>query len=758
MIYFSLLVLTLMTGRSNTESFRREYTAIDRTQNTREPANSKETSEDFSLNIFLDANFTKTEPPETLTDTSEDPGVPQSSLAAVTSKPPDTSSFRTSTIKVNTAYFSSQNSSDCENKTVELRSDLNLGPAINVKGNLSWSNDILNNSECVSEFVVMYRFSNESTSVAAVLCPGYKISASGEMFWCEYSLPDYLCRENIEILLEIWTFNNFMVQPKSEVLVACEETADLLTGYEKKSQEKEDLLSQITTLPTDGEDDSVLNSSQQWQFPLQDGLEDDSSSLNSSRSTQIDMESSQQWQFPLVLASQIFLSSLSRNTSETSEETDVSCSWDTWTTWSPCSLTCGGKGTRRRERTQMNSPTCSKKEDEYQDCITNLCAVDCKWDFWGDWSPCSTSCGLGLRTRIRVVEKEAKFGGKKCGDESVQTEQCIEDTCPVSGRWSPWSRWGFCSKTCGVGSRSRSRSCTEPEPQFGGEECSGANRDHKECYRKDCPAVDGSWSGWGRWTKCSVTCGKGQTVRKRRCTQPAPSGNGRMCTGDRTESNVCFLRNCSAGNSVDLLRSQIEGNIRGRTPTRINTRRPNIRLTTRPKPIPETLLMQESENETSVALAVPRKKCKADQYILGFNDPQPVGSYWLRFNCSKGYVVDTRSNLRHAYAECSKRDGLVNTTQVPVCRPATHCIGPVKEGFLNVSLSFPVRDPKINTPIKIICGSGLVSYGSCFYDGVIRHPNQDICVNEFRGCSNHRLVHLHIFQSFHVDQYRRHVT
>ena len=34
----------------------------------------------------------------------------------------------------------------------------------------------------------------------------------------------------------------FKVQPKSEVLVACEETADLLTGYEKKSQVKKNII------------------------------------------------------------------------------------------------------------------------------------------------------------------------------------------------------------------------------------------------------------------------------------------------------------------------------------------------------------------------------------------------------------------------------------------------------------------------------------------------------------------------------------
>ena len=37
--------------------------------------------------------------------------------------------------------------------------------------------------------------------------------------------------------------------------------------------------------------------------------------------------------------------------------------------------------------------------------------------------------------------------------------------------WSSWTAWGECSVPCGGGSKSRTRSCTSPEPDHGGEDC-----------------------------------------------------------------------------------------------------------------------------------------------------------------------------------------------------------------------------------------------------------------------------------------------
>ena len=61
-------------------------------------------------------------------------------------------------------------------------------------------------------------------------------------------------------------------------------------------------------------------------------------------------------------------------------------------------------------------------------------------------------------------------------------------------------------------------------------------------------SVAGGWSGWGVWGTCSVTCGSGEKKRTRTCTNPAPQHGGDMCTVDgskATHTKVCTADPCS---------------------------------------------------------------------------------------------------------------------------------------------------------------------------------------------------------------------
>ena len=51
--------------------------------------------------------------------------------------------------------------------------------------------------------------------------------------------------------------------------------------------------------------------------------------------------------------------------------------------------------------------------------------------------------------------------------------------------------------------------------------------------------VDGSWSKWGDWSKCTKTCGGGLQVRERTCSNPSPKGNGLKCPGTGEQSQAC---------------------------------------------------------------------------------------------------------------------------------------------------------------------------------------------------------------------------
>ena len=64
--------------------------------------------------------------------------------------------------------------------------------------------------------------------------------------------------------------------------------------------------------------------------------------------------------------------------------------------------------------------------------------------------------------------------------------------------------------------------------------------------------IDGHWSSWGAWSKCSKTCGDGTHTRMRTCTSPAPENGGLPCQGSSTETKECKSFACS-GNGASTI-------------------------------------------------------------------------------------------------------------------------------------------------------------------------------------------------------------
>ena len=61
-----------------------------------------------------------------------------------------------------------------------------------------------------------------------------------------------------------------------------------------------------------------------------------------------------------------------------------------------------------------------------------IVVVDGAWSDWSSWSPCSSSCGEGQETRTRTCTNPAPaHGGKDCPGEAKETRACIG--CP--GKW-----------------------------------------------------------------------------------------------------------------------------------------------------------------------------------------------------------------------------------------------------------------------------------------------------------------------------------
>ena len=63
----------------------------------------------------------------------------------------------------------------------------------------------------------------------------------------------------------------------------------------------------------------------------------------------------------------------------------------------------------------------------------------------------------------------------------------------VDGGWSDWGPFGECSKSCGTGNKVRNRSCNNPSPDHGGEQCKGLPTESETCKIKDCPGSFGNF-------------------------------------------------------------------------------------------------------------------------------------------------------------------------------------------------------------------------------------------------------------------------
>ncbi|XP_025079087.1 semaphorin-5A-like isoform X1 [Pomacea canaliculata] len=106
------------------------------------------------------------------------------------------------------------------------------------------------------------------------------------------------------------------------------------------------------------------------------------------------------------------------------------------------------------------------------------------WAEWGATSMCSSSCDMGIQTRIRHWVYD---NGTVSDFTNSEHATCFLLPCPKNGSWSDWGMFGECSVACGTGMRVRRRDCNSPPPMDGGLYCKGESEQEEECVQKPCP-------------------------------------------------------------------------------------------------------------------------------------------------------------------------------------------------------------------------------------------------------------------------------
>ncbi|CAD5115029.1 DgyrCDS4050 [Dimorphilus gyrociliatus] len=218
-----------------------------------------------------------------------------------------------------------------------------------------------------------------------------------------------------------------------------------------------------------------------------------------------------------------------------------------WGSWGSCSATCGSSTRYRSCQTGLGfGSKCSSGSTDSSSCSVPSCPVNGAWSSWGSWGVCSKTCGSGIKTAARSCNNPSPaHGGSTCSGSSSKDAGCTITQCPVNGGWSAWGSWGGCSKTCGLGSKSATRSCNNPSPAHGGSSCSGSASKNTDCTVVSCP-VNGGWSVWGSWGACSKSCKGGIQNRTRTCNNPTPAHGGAECTGDIQSQQECNTQKCPA--------------------------------------------------------------------------------------------------------------------------------------------------------------------------------------------------------------------
>ncbi|XP_062336365.1 SCO-spondin [Osmerus eperlanus] len=200
-------------------------------------------------------------------------------------------------------------------------------------------------------------------------------------------------------------------------------------------------------------------------------------------------------------------------------------------------------------------------------CDNSSCVALCDWSAWSSWTPCDSTCGVGIQQRYRsTVSPPGGSRVQPCSGDSAEARQCYTPCPPGPDQegalWGEWTVWSDCSKTCfnhvdQVGLRRRFRSCNHTHSHTLNHTlshtlnhtlltsgCEGHTEEQEPCNTVHCP-VAGGWSDWSPWSQCSSDCDSGVQTRRRSCNTPSPQQGGTTCPGPHIQTRDCNSHPCS---------------------------------------------------------------------------------------------------------------------------------------------------------------------------------------------------------------------
>jgi len=242
----------------------------------------------------------------------------------------------------------------------------------------------------------------------------------------------------------------------------------------------------------------------------------------------------------------------------------VSCLVSGWGGWGACNKSCGN-GLQYRSRSVTRNAAYGgagcPSLSESKSCKIKECPRHCAVGGFGGWGACDKSCGPGQQTRTRSITQNAAYGGNAC-PSLFQKKSCKIKECPRHCAVGGWGAWGTCSKSCGPGEQTRTRSITQ-NAAYHGNACPNLS-EKKACKVKECP-INCEVSDWSEFTECSEECGGGVQQRIKTITKPAQHGGSCPAPASLIEEQECNTQKCETpapticdGNASKYVGTQIK--------------------------------------------------------------------------------------------------------------------------------------------------------------------------------------------------------